>query len=108
MDTDPRPPEPQPATQPGSALERRHRSVRGAQVEVITRGEPRRRWRIDQKQMITAQSLVPGVSPTAVARQHGISTGQLDMWRRLLRTARLPGQIEIRLPDGTTRRVDEH
>jgi hypothetical protein len=30
------------------------------------------------------------------------------MWRRLLRTARLPGQIKIGLPDGTTRRVDEH
>jgi transposase-like protein len=44
---------------------------------LIPRGERRRRWATEQKQTIAAQSLVPGASPTNVARLHGISTGQL-------------------------------
>jgi len=40
--------------------------------------------------MIAAQSLAPGASPTEVAREHGISSGQLYTWRRLLLAAQ-PG-----------------
>jgi transposase len=54
---------------------------------VITRGERRRRWTIEQKQTIAAQSLAPGASPTDVARQHGISSGQLYTWRQALLAA---------------------
>jgi transposase len=54
---------------------------------VITRGERRRRWTTEQKQTIAAQSLAPGASPADVARQYGISTGQLYMWRQALRAA---------------------
>src|SRR3954467_9447644 len=39
------------------------------------------------KQMIAAASLAPGASPTEVARQHGIGTGQLYNWRRALLAA---------------------
>jgi transposase len=46
-------------------------------MDLIPRGERRRRWTTEQKQMIAAQSLAPGASPTNVARLHGISTGQL-------------------------------
>ena len=100
-------------------------------MDLIPRGE-RRRWTPEQKQTIAAQSLVPGVSPTNVARLHGISTGQLYTWRHALRAAqpgasfgrfarvevapqpvppmdipaRPPGLIEIALSDGTTVRVD--
>jgi transposase len=78
---------------------------------------------------------VPGVSPTDVARLHGISTGQLYTWRHALKAAqpaaanqamgrfarvevaprpvapadvpaRPPDLIEIALSDGTTVRVD--
>jgi transposase len=53
------------------------KSARNARIELITRGERRRRWTIEQKQTIAAQSLAPGASSTEVARQYGISSGQL-------------------------------
>jgi transposase len=101
-------------------------------MELIPRGERRRRWTTEQKQTIAAQSLAPGASPTDVARLHGISTGQLYTWRHALKAAqpgaaigrfarvdvaprpvappdlpaRPPGLIEIALADGTSVRVD--
>jgi transposase len=101
-------------------------------IDVIPRGERRRRWTTEQKQTIAAQSFAPGVSPTDIARLHGISTGQLYTWRHALKAAqpgaaigcfarvevaprpaappdvpdRPPGLIEIALADGTTVRVD--
>jgi transposase len=101
-------------------------------MDLIPRGERRRRWTTEQKQTIAAQSLAPGASPTEVARLHGISTGQLYTWRHALKAAqpgaaigrfarvevmaqpvapadvaaRPPGLIEIALPDGTTVRVE--
>ncbi len=101
-------------------------------MDLIPRGERRRRWTTEQKQTIAAQSLAPGASPTNVARLHGISTGQLYMWRQALKAAqpgeairrfarvevsplpvappdvpaRPPSLIEIALSDGTTVRVD--
>jgi transposase len=59
---------------------------------VITRGERRRRWTTEQKQTIAAQSLAPGASPTEVARQYGISSGQLYTWRQALLAAQ-PGAV---------------
>lgn len=44
--------------------------------------EGRRRWTDAQKRAIAQESLVPGASPTVVARRHGIGTGQLYTWRR--------------------------
>lgn len=65
-----------------------HTSARKQRIEVITRGERRRRWTPEQKREIAAESLEPGASPIAVARKHGISTGQLYTWRQeLLRNA---------------------
>jgi transposase len=59
-------------------------SARSQRIEVITRGERRRRWSVEQKREIAAESLAPGVSPITVARRHGISSGQLYTWRRHL------------------------
>jgi transposase len=99
--------------------------------DLIPRGE-RRRWTIEQKQTIAAQSLAPGASPTNIARLHGISTGQLYTWRHALKAAQPgasmgrfarvdvsthpqplpdipippPGLVEIALPNGTTVRID--
>jgi transposase len=53
------------------------RSARSQRIEVITRGEPRRRWSVEQKREIATESLKPGVSPIAVARRYGVSSGQL-------------------------------
>jgi transposase len=101
-------------------------------MDLIPRGERYRRWTVEQKQTIAAQSLAPGASPTNIARLHGISTGQLYTWRKALKAAqpgaasarfarvevavqpvappdvpaRPLGLIEIALSDGTTVRVD--
>jgi transposase len=56
-------------------------------IELITRGEPRRRWSTEQKQAIAAKSFEPGVSSTDVARAYGISSGLLSTWRRALLAA---------------------
>ena len=102
-------------------------------IEVITGVERRRRWSREQKRAIVLESERPGASPTAVARKHGIGTGQLYTWRRRLRdetpatalgfvrvgmadgsapvqvapSASAAGSIEIALPDGTNIRVGQ-
>ena len=110
-------------------------STRPQRIEVIVRGERRRRWSLEQKQSIVAESLAATVSMAAIARKHGIGTGQLYGWRHQLlgsrpaeaagfarvalvgeprrvagpvcvpSTARL-GLIEIVLPGGPSVRVD--
>ena len=101
-------------------------------IEVITRGERRRRWSLTEKQAIVAESLTPHASMMAIARKHGIGTGQLYGWRHQLLgnragggaasfarveltneprrlagpVARPSGLIEIVLPEGPTVRVD--
>ena len=103
-------------------------------IEVITGVERRRRWSWDQKRAIVEESLSPRASAAAIARRHGIGTGQLYTWRRQLlkhqltetpRFARVEvavapphltgpvlssvpgtaGTIEITLADGTSVRV---
>lgn len=123
-------------TETAASTESAHTSSRKSappiRMDLILRGERRRRWTTEQKQTIAAQSLAPGASPTNVARLHGISTGQLYMWRQALKAAqpgaatgrfvrvevaprpvatpavpaRPPGLIEIALSNGTTVRVD--
>ena len=66
-------------------------STHTQRVEVITRGERRRRWSIEEKREIVAESLQPGVGPSEVIRKHGISSGQLYTWRQQL-TRRLGGE----------------
>ena len=55
-------------------------TARTQRIEVITRGERRRRWSPEERQAIVAES-VSAPSITAVARKHGIGTGLLDTWR---------------------------
>jgi transposase len=86
------------------ALTTGRKSVRIPRVEVITRGERRRVWSLEQKREIVAESLGPELTPTEVARKHGISSGLLYNWRRqvlgermALASRALPGftQVEI-------------
>ena len=121
-----------PALEAEDAHKIDRKSVRRPRVELITRGERRRRWSIEQKQEIVAESLGPDTTPTEVARKHAISSGLLYTWRQQLLGAqiaprleapdRMPmelpestaptslprpeGLIEIVLPDGVTLRVD--
>jgi transposase len=69
-------------------------SVREKPVEVITRGERRRVWTDQQKHDIVLESLMPGGSPIAVARRHGIGTGLLYTWRRQM----VEGQLKALMP----------
>ena len=74
---------------PGAEVESAHTtdrmSARNQRIELITRGERRRRrWSVEQKREIAAESLEPGISPITVARRYGISSGLLYTWRRHL------------------------
>jgi transposase len=67
-------------------------STRTQRIEVITRGERRRRWAVEAKREIVAESLRPGIGPGEVIRKYGISSGQLYTWRQQL-TRRLGGEL---------------
>src|SRR5215208_7496106 len=85
MDTDTSPAESSASTESAHTISRK--STPTLRMDLIPRGERRRRWTTAQKQTIAAQSLAPGASPTNIARRHGISTGQLYTWRHALRAA---------------------
>jgi transposase len=59
-------------------------SARSQRIEVIARGERRRRWSVEQKRELAAESLEPGISPISVARRYSISSGLPHTWRRHL------------------------
>lgn len=67
------------------------KSARSARVEIITRGERRRSWTLEQKREIVAESLGPELTPTEFARKHAISSGQLYTWRQQLLS--VPGTV---------------
>jgi transposase len=113
METDAKRPE--TVWEPESAHTSSRKSARMPPIELIPRGERRRRWTVEQKQTIAAQSLAPGASATEVARQHGIGTGQLYNWRKALLAAQptaaaVPGRfarVEVAPPARTAPRAAE-
>ena len=66
-----------------SARTSSNRSARSDRIEIVTRSE-RRRWSLEQKREIVAESLGPELTPTEVARKYAISSGQLLRWCRLV------------------------
>jgi transposase len=73
----------------GSARESTPSSSRRSVVEVVTRGEPRRRWSDEERARILAEAMAPGAIASHVARRFGVSSGQFYTWRKamLLRSA---------------------
>lgn len=69
-----------------------HMTARNQRIEVIARGERRRRWSIEEKREIVADSLRPGIKPSEIIRRHGISSSQLYAWRQQL-TRRVGGEL---------------
>jgi transposase len=65
-----------------SAHTSNRKSGRSGRVEILVRADRRRSWTPEQKCQIVSESLEPGVTPSDVARRHGIGTGQLYTWRR--------------------------
>ena len=64
-----------------------------SRLEVIQTGS-RRRWTLEEKRRIVAESDSGVRQISATARRYGLSTGQLFTWRRLARTGRLGGDAE--------------
>jgi transposase len=54
-------------------------------IEVITGVARRRRWSIEEKLRIVAESLWAGASVSFVAQRHGLRSNQLFKWRKLAR-----------------------
>ena len=73
----------------GSARKSAPSTTRRSVVEVVTRGEPRRRWSEEDRARILAEAMAPGAIASHVARRFGVSTGQFYTWRKamLLRSA---------------------
>ena len=55
-----------------------------SKVEVITGVARRRRFPMEQKLAIVAETMQPGMSISYVARQHGLSPSLVFRWRRLM------------------------
>jgi transposase len=45
-------------------------------------GRRRRRWSLEEKRRIVAESRAPGASASLVARRHDVNTNMLFTWRR--------------------------
>jgi transposase len=53
-------------------------------LEVITGVGRRRRWSVEEKAWIVAESLDPATTASAVARRYGLHASQLVVWRQQL------------------------
>ena len=54
-------------------------------MEIITGVERRRRWRLEEKLRIVAETEQPGIGIAEIARRHEISRGLLWNWRSQVR-----------------------
>ena len=61
-------------------------------MEIITGIERRRRWRLEEKLRIVAETEKPGASFVAVARRNEVSRGLLWNWRRQVRRGDLAAE----------------
>jgi transposase len=59
-----------------------------SRLDVIATGA-RRRWALEEKQRIVAESFGAPRQTSATARRHGLSPSQLFTWRRLAREGKL-------------------
>ena len=78
----------------GPAPMRAHSSTTGTKadgfrrLEVITGVGRRRRWSLEDKARIVAESLDPATTSSAVARRYGLHASQLFVWRQQLQRRR--------------------
>ena len=63
--------------------------------EVVEPRRGNRRWPLDLKARIVAESLQPGVRVVDVARRHGVVSHQLSDWRRQAREGLLSLPLDI-------------
>ena len=60
-----------------------------SRLEVLEGPTGRRRWSVEAKAAIVAESFLPGVRVADVARRHGLTPQHLTSWRRLAREGKL-------------------
>jgi transposase len=72
-------------------------------VEIITGRERRRRWSIEEKLRIVAETRAPGVRVTDVAARNGVYPSLLFYWRRQVREG-----ILCQAPPEGSRRFASH
>ena len=63
----------------------------------LVRVERRRNWSDEEKLAILKETTAPGVVISAVARRHGIGTGQLYTWRKQLLRGAMAGFVPVEL-----------
>jgi transposase len=68
-----------------------------SRIEVVSTGA-RRRWTLEEKRRIVAESHGGRGEVSATARRHGLSGGQLFTWRRLAREGLLGGEPAALVP----------
>jgi transposase len=64
-------------------------------VEVITGVGRRRRWTVEEKARIVAESLDPATTSSAVARRYGLHASQLFIWRQQIAASMAPKAPEF-------------
>ena len=62
-------------------------------IEIVTSRERRRRYSAEIKLALVEQTMQPGMTVSAVARQHGVSPSLLFNWRRLMTEG---GQVAVK------------
>lgn len=65
-------------------------------VEIIDGRERRRRWLVEDKLRIVAETQEPGACVRAVAARHDVYPSLLHAWRRQVRQGRLTGLVSTR------------
>lgn len=58
-------------------------------VELLAAPAAKRRWSDEAKGRMVAETLVPGVTVSEVARRHGVKANHLSSWRTLARQGKL-------------------
>jgi transposase len=75
----------------------RHEPGDYRRIELITGTARRRRWTVEEKAALVAESLRPGINISDLARRCGINAGLLQTWRRKARQEAavfIPLQVE--------------
>jgi transposase len=68
-----------------------------SRIEVVSTGA-RRRWTLEEKRRIVAESYGGRGEVSATARRHGLSGGQLFTWRQFAREGRLGDEAAALVP----------
>ena len=81
----------------------RHDGDAYRRIELITGTTRRRQWTAEEKSVLVAESLRPGVNISDLARRSGVNRGLLQTWRRTAMqeaAERGEGFVPLRLQDG--------